>query len=444
MKKTSAILQLRKISTIFNRINPIQEVSNLKPFSTSSHTSLFSLKLIPIPPAFVFSAISMSQYGFSTTGEEVVKNFSSQVKGRTFLVTGPSEGGIGAQTAISLAHASPSNILLLGRSLPKIQPTIDAIHKIDPSITTKFVSVSLDSLSSVREAAKIILADETIPKIDVTINNAAIMACPYGLTQDGFELQFGTNYVSHFLLTNLLMPKILAAAPGAVIVNVSSTGHLFADINYESLDFNKGKDYTPFAAYAQAKTANILFSVELKEKLASKGVKSWALHPGSISSGLQKYMNQESLAEAMKIWWATGRETPERKTLEQGCSTTLRAALDPELKEENGSIYLSDCQIVTDPEWVKEYALDKASASKLWNISEELHLPLVKPARSLIFVVSLAKIYELAANTLKTPTKSPPSAGVLRTPPTTREGASEFYGERFTQTEEPHLLSFGK
>lgn len=182
----------------------------------------------------------MSQYGFTTEGNTIVTDFPSQVKNRTFLITGPSEGGIGAETAISLAHGSPSTILLLGRTLSKIQPTIDAIQSIDARIKIKFVEVSLDSLTSVRKAAKVILDDASVEKIDVVINNAAIMACPYGLSVDGYELQFATNHLSHFLLTNLILPKVIAAGPGARIVNLSSNGHVFAGINWESLDFNKG------------------------------------------------------------------------------------------------------------------------------------------------------------------------------------------------------------
>jgi NAD(P)-dependent dehydrogenase (short-subunit alcohol dehydrogenase family) len=314
----------------------------------------------------------MSQYGLTTEGKTIVTDFPSQVKRRTFLITGPSEGGIGAETAISLAYGSPSAILLLGRTLPKIQPTIDAIHKIDPAITVKFVPVSLDSLASIRTAAQAILDDIAVPKIDVVINNAAVMACPWSQSADRYELQFATNHLSHFLLTNLIMPKILAAGPEARIVNVSSVGHLFADVNWESLDFNKGKTYHPFIAYAQAKTANILFTVALNEKLASKGVQSWTLHPGSITSGLQKYMTPEAREEGIKAFEASGKKMPPSKNLQQGCSTTLRAALDPGLVEEDGNVYLSDCQIVTDPEWIKPYALDAGNARKLWAISEDM------------------------------------------------------------------------
>ncbi|RDL31496.1 Uncharacterized protein BP5553_09705 [Venustampulla echinocandica] len=318
----------------------------------------------------------MAHYNNKTDGTTIVSDFSSQVAGRTFLITGPSAGGIGAETALTLARAHPSTLLLLGRSLPKIQPIIDEIHTISPSTVTKFIPVSLDSLSSVRSAATAILSDSSVPKIDVVINNAAIMACPYGLSQDGYELQFATNHLSHFLLTNLLMPKILAAGPGARIVNVSSTGHLLHDVNWESLDFNGGKDYQPFDSYGQAKTANILFTVGLNKRLSARAggedIKSFALHPGSIVSGLQKHMTPEIRDDAIARLLATGVALPEMKTLQQGCSTTLRAALDLGLQEKEGSVYLSHCQIVTDPINVKAYAIDKEKAERLWKLSEEM------------------------------------------------------------------------
>ncbi|KFZ24368.1 hypothetical protein V502_01162 [Pseudogymnoascus sp. VKM F-4520 (FW-2644)] len=313
----------------------------------------------------------MSHYGISTEGTTVVSDFKDQVKGRIFLITGPSQGGIGAETAISLAHGSPAAILLLGRSLPKIQPTIDTIYAIDSSITTKFIPISLDSLASVRAATSAILNDDSIPKLDVVINNAAIMACPYSLSTDGFELQLATNYLSHFLLTNLLMPKILLAAPNARIINVASVGHFASDIRYDDPNFTGGKDYVPVVAYGQAKTANVLFSVGLNEKLAGKGVRSFALHPGSIVSGLQQYLTPEAMAEALAQWEATGRKIPTSKTLQQGCSTTLRAALDPSLAEQN-MVYLDDCQPSEDPEIVQPYAIDRENAKKCWVMSENM------------------------------------------------------------------------
>jgi NAD(P)-dependent dehydrogenase (short-subunit alcohol dehydrogenase family) len=314
----------------------------------------------------------MSQYGFSTTGKEIVADLTSNVKGRTFLVTGPSQGGLGAQTAISLAHGSPSTIILLGRSISKIQPVIDTIHTIDPSITTKFIPIELANLSSVRAVAKLILEDTSISKIDSVINNAAIMIHPYELSVDGYELQFATNHLSHFLLTNLIMPKILAAGPGSTIVNVSSGGHIFGGINWESTDYNKGADYEEWKSYGQAKTANILFTVSLSEKLKSKGIKSWTLNPGSISTNLQGYLTPALYESAIKVFTEKGLPTPGMKTLDQGCATTVRAAIDSSLVQKDGSVYLDDCQVITDSMYILPSALDKSSAERLWKMSEDM------------------------------------------------------------------------
>ncbi|CAG8961523.1 hypothetical protein HYFRA_00013940 [Hymenoscyphus fraxineus] len=314
----------------------------------------------------------MSHYDRDTPGDTIVSDFPSQVKGRTFLITGPSDGGIGAEAAKSLARGSPKTLILVGRSLEKIQPTIDAIQKADASVAVKFVTVELSSLSSVREAAKTILEDSSIPKIDVIINNAAIMVCPYGLSKDGYELQFATNYLSHFLLTNLLLPKVLAAGPGARIINVSSTAHLLGPINFDSLDYNKGKDYDPWIAYGQAKTGNVLFSVALDKRLKGKGVKSFALCPGGIGTNLSRYMSPDILNDILTKY-SYGIETiGPMKSLQAGCSTTLRAALDPSLLEADDSLFLSHCQLRTDPSYVAPHALSEENAERLWSLSEEL------------------------------------------------------------------------
>lgn len=197
------------------------------------------------------------------------------------LITGPSKGSIGAETAVTLAHGSPAAYLLLGRALDKIQPVIDEIKTINASISVKFYQVDLDSLDSVRSVAQTILDDSSMSMIDVMVNNAGIMACPYEKTKDGLEMHFGVNHVSHFLLTNLLMPKILAAGPGARIVNISSYGNIMSDIRYNDLGFRDGETYNPWLAYGQSKTANILMAVSLNEKLGKKGVQAYAVNPGS-------------------------------------------------------------------------------------------------------------------------------------------------------------------
>jgi len=313
-----------------------------------------------------------SEYGFNSEGNTIVSDFKTNVKYKTFFITGPSEGGLGAETAISLAHASPSMIILLGRSIAKIQPTIDTILSISPSTIVKFVPINLDSFSSIRAAGRQILEDDEIRNIDIIINNAAIMVCPFKKSEDGYESQFATNYLSHFLLTNLLIPKLLVSESPRV-VNVSSWAHMMSNIRFDDINFDDGKDYDTWKAYGQSKTANILFSVGLN----LRGVKSFSLHPGSITSQLQQYMTEEIRNAGVKILEASNQSisTIVRKTLQQGCATTLRAALDPALdvvvKDGKKSCYLVDCQIVNGDS-VAEFALDKENANRLWEISEKM------------------------------------------------------------------------
>lgn len=223
------------------------------------------------------------------------------------------------------------------------------------------------------------------------------MACPYRLTPDGIESQLAANYLGHFLLTNLLMPKILTAAANPSssiqgqgeatktqtrIVNVSSVanraappphGIRFFDPNYTQ----NPQEYTPVSAYGQSKTAAILFTIALNKRFANLGVniRSWSLNPGSIVTSLGQYMTPQIRQNALKdVFGEDTVEFPERKTLQQGCATTLRAALDPSLglEEEDDGVYLNDCQITKDPYWVAGWSLDKDSAEKLWAVSEEL------------------------------------------------------------------------
>ena len=218
------------------------------------------------------------------------------------LITGPSDGGLGAEAARTLAIASPKLIVLAGRSIAKIKPVADQIESAHPDVATKYVPLDLGSQASVREAAASINA--SVEKIDVVINNAAIMACPFAKTVDGIESQFGTNYVGHFLLTNLLMEKILAAGSGSRIVNVSSSGHRMADVRLDDWNFEvdsiflfyrtgetvlltvvvveNGALYHPWKAYGQAKTATILFTVALASKLKSRNIHAFSLHPGCM------------------------------------------------------------------------------------------------------------------------------------------------------------------
>lgn len=291
------------------------------------------------------------------------------------LITGPSEGGLGAETAISLAHANPALLIFVGRTLSKIQPTIDAVHAVNPSIAVKFVAADLTSANSVREAAREILNDASITHIDVLINNAAVMACPYELTVDGFELQFATAHLGHFVLTNHILPKLRASAGAGKtrIINLSSLGNTLGGIRWDDPSYTKRpEEYRAWEAYGQAKTANVLFTLALNKRLlASKtGIRSYALHPGGIYTPLLRYMNDE-LMEELKQRLGMTQEFP-FKTLQAGCATTLRAALDPELEKQEDGVFLSDCQFTKDPVIVAPWALDEEDAERLWRLSEEL------------------------------------------------------------------------
>ncbi|OIW28408.1 NAD(P)-binding protein [Coniochaeta ligniaria NRRL 30616] len=326
------------------------------------------------------SQTTTPKYGPETTGLELVHQFPDEVKGRIFLITGPSHGGIGGETATSIAAGQPAVLILLGRSKARAQPVLDAIASASPSTLIKFIEVDLSLLSSVRAAAATILSDPEIPHIDVVINNAAIMASPFQRTAEGFEMQFASGHLGHFVLTNSLMPKILAGTAPVRIVNVSSVGNRICTVRWADPNWTEEGAYDPWDAYGQTKTANVLFTVALNKRLAAKGypadkIKAYALHPGSIATNLQVHVVQagaESMAAAIeKTFHGEPNPIPGVKTLQQGCATTLRAALDPGLTEQEG-VWLVDAEISTDPTWIESWSLDEGDAERLWKLSEEL------------------------------------------------------------------------
>ncbi|EGN99803.1 hypothetical protein SERLA73DRAFT_52897 [Serpula lacrymans var. lacrymans S7.3] len=310
--------------------------------------------------------VKLTKFGFSSTGDEVVQTFPDRVKGKIIVITGPSPGGIGAETAISLAKASPALLLLAGRAESKISPLIQEIQSKYPAVATKFIKLDLGSQASVRSAATEI--NSSVERIDILINNAAVMVCPYGKTEDGIETQFGTNHIGHFLLTNLLMNKILNAGLGARIVNVSSSAHRSGEMRFNDWNFEDGKVYNEWEAYGQSKTANILFSVALAKKLKNKGIFSYSLHPGFY---VTDSILADGLARAVAAEAKAGRvfERAPQKTTQQGCSTTLVAALDPALEGHNGT-FLWDGDIAENKP--PEGATNEENAERLWKLSEDL------------------------------------------------------------------------
>jgi len=236
------------------------------------------------------------QWGFDTKAEEVAEFFKDRINGKVVLTTGVSPNSLGAYYVETIAAHDPKLLILAGRDVGKVQETIDAIKKVHPNIPVRFLKFDLADQSQVREAAKEVNGYEE--NIDILMNNAAVMACPYMTTKDGIEMQFGTGHIGHFLFTNLILPKIMTSGPHPRIVNVSSAGHRSSPIRFDDWNFKNGETYNRWRAYGQTKTANILFSVELAKLYGSNGLEAFSLHPGGIQTNLTQHL--ENLEEGIK------------------------------------------------------------------------------------------------------------------------------------------------
>ncbi|TVY55485.1 Short-chain dehydrogenase TIC 32-like protein [Lachnellula cervina] len=313
----------------------------------------------------------MSVFNAESTGQDVVNTFPEQVKDRTIVITGATGSSIGSAAALALASASPGKIILVNRNATKSQELINFIHTNYPSAPITHVVCDLSSLKSVEEAASEILKEA--PSLDILINNAATPPGPYSQTIDGIESQFAIDYVSHFLLTNLLMPSIIAAGPGARVVNVSSSAARHrTHLDFDDYNFSNGVKYTAFDGYTQAKLAIIVFTIALAERMGKLQMQSFSLHPGSILSSMRSQVSSDDwkAAEKRRKEAGTNTEGVKKKTVEQGCSTMLVAALDPGLAYHSGS-YLSDGVIATETIRALDSSADEV-AEKLWKISEKL------------------------------------------------------------------------
>lgn len=344
-----------------------------------------------------------AEYVATTEGIHVAAAFADRIKGRTILITGVNKLGLGYTTAAALASQSPARVICTGRSPAKLQESIQALSAQYPEVDVRPLALDLSSFKSVRSAASEVLGWSDVPVIDILINNAGIMNIPeWTLSEDGIEMHFATNHVGHFYFTNLIMPKILAAAQksdkGATrIVSVSSIGTYVSPPRFSDLAWEKpGSElpdaekpnvaplkqaglvaddsvaYLPMAAYGHSKTANILFASELKDRLLEKhGVLGISLHPGEIRTELIRSTDKDWFDKVAKAREQLGMLF---KTPEQGASTVLVAALDPKLADEATDapvVFLNDCQMGTPPP-PPPYSRDTANAKRLWKATEEL------------------------------------------------------------------------
>jgi len=313
-------------------------------------------------------------FGAKSTTDDVLAGIN--LSGKRVLVTGVS-AGLGIETARALV-ARGAHVVGAARDMAKAaEATSDVRSQAAHGGQLELIALDLASLKSVRQCADALLADGR--PLDAVIANAGVMRTPFGHTEDGFETQFGTNHLGHFVLVNRLASLI---APGGRLVCVSSAGHRYSDVDLDDPNFERTA-YDPIAAYGRSKTANVLFAVEFDRRHQSQGVRAAAVHPGGILTELGRHLapgelestvekiNRESAAE--------GRPAFEFKSIPQGAATSVWAAFVADA-DEIGGRYVEDCQVspVTDglitpgSPGVRHYALNAERAKALWTLSEKL------------------------------------------------------------------------
>ncbi len=322
----------------------------------------------------------MGAFNAQSTAAEVLEG--QDLSGKRVLITGAS-GGIGLEAARAVASAGAS-LVLANRASDKAEKALADLASSVPEADIESLDLNLGSLKSVRACA-----DEYLEKYDalhLMINNAGVMATPLTQTEDGFESQFGTNHLGHFVLTCRLVPLLKESAP-ARVVNISSAAHRRGAVDIDDPNF-ENREYDKWESYGQSKTANALFSLELNRRLADSGVKSYSVHPGMIATDLGRHLDEDDIKmmrqrakDNLKAAEAAGKEVLEQeqwwKTPEQGAATGVWAAVAEEL-EDHGGVYLEDCSVARanggehDPWGYAPYAKDADLAAELWTLSEKM------------------------------------------------------------------------
>ncbi|KAL2813980.1 hypothetical protein BJX63DRAFT_442650 [Aspergillus granulosus] len=305
-------------------------------------------------------------------------NLRGNLAGKVVVATGIS-AGLGVEVVRALA-VTGATLFLTARDIPKAENALGNILERD-----RMYLIHMDhaSLSSVQEAAQTILAETSAANtgVNILICNAAVMCLPTReFTTDGYEKQFQTNHLSHFLLFNLLRPAMLTAAANSLdfrsrVVMVSASGHRAHGLNSsDNYNFEKG-GYHPWAAYAQSKTANIYMANEIERRYGARGLHGLSLHPGIVQTGLSRHVPEEQVAAML------ADETIVRgvKNLEQGAATILYAAVDKDW-EGKGGRYLIDCgEAERGPDngcitglTYTSHTYHEEDEGRLWRDSEEL------------------------------------------------------------------------
>ncbi len=323
------------------------------------------------------NTLEATPFGATSTTDDVLSGMN--LKGKRILVTGVSSG-LGVETARSLV-AHGAQVVGAARDLNKATAATEQVKKDAAANGGSFELVELDlaNLKSVRACADALRAKGQ--PFDVVIANAGVMATPFGHTADGFETQFGTNHLGHFVLVNRIASLI---RDGGRLINLSSSGHRYANVDLDDPNFER-TPYEPFVAYGRSKTANILFALAFDRRHRDRGVRAAAVHPGGIRTELGRYAEpgriEKIVEEINRQLAAQGKGPFQWKTIPQGAATSVWAAVVAPANGiggqycENchvGHIVPDDAPITAVSEGVRGYALDPNSADALWKKSEEL------------------------------------------------------------------------
>ncbi|KAF2149203.1 oxidoreductase-like protein [Myriangium duriaei CBS 260.36] len=326
-----------------------------------------------------------NDFGPRTNGSEVAQAFSDRIKGRVVVITGVSPNSLGGTLAGIVAQHRPAKLILASRSLPNLQAVAKSITTTTSTCHPDLVELDLHAPSSICRSSQTI--SSLTSTIDLLINTAHATSSVHRFTRSGHEFQFAFH-LGHYQLTNLLLPLLLhassASPPGSVrIINTTSEGHRLSPIRFSDPTFQRfpipasespppslpshllpsaEQKYKTFIAYAQAKTADILHSLALTTRLDKEGVRSYAVHPGTINTSLPRNLSPadlQTLYAGTEGTWITP---------DQGVATLLVAALDPGLDKRQDGVYLSGCRTAKPA----RHARDPATAERLWGFSGRL------------------------------------------------------------------------
>jgi NAD(P)-dependent dehydrogenase (short-subunit alcohol dehydrogenase family) len=301
-----------------------------------------------------------SGFGSQTTAREVVAG--RDLRGMVAVVTG-GYAGVGLETTRALAEAG-ATVVVPARSADKARAALAGIPRVE-----------LERLELMDPASVDAFADRFLASrrpLHVLVNNAGIMRAPLVRDARGFESQLATNHIGHFQLTTRLWPA-LVAANGARVVSLSSRGHARNGVDFEDPHFLR-RPYDPSVAYAQSKSANVLFAIALDARAQSRAVRAFAVHPGAIVTELIRWLSPEETKTTLAM---ASQHPGGFKSPEQGAATSVWCATTPQL-EGMGGVYCEDVDIAEGVAadapvalGVRPWAIDPALAERLWKLSEE-------------------------------------------------------------------------